>query len=268
MIKLLGKTIYIPHIKNIKMAEGLRFSGALQSATVSRTADKWFISFSVNVGNYSKERISNKCIGVDLGIKSLATCSDGTVFDNLTPLKKNIKKLARLSKEHSRKIKRSNNRKKSQIKLSRLHYKITCKRSDNIHKMTTQLCSKNQTIVIEDLNVKGMSKNKKLSRSISDVGWGLIRQQLSYKSKIYKSQLVVADRFYPSSKTCSKCGAIREKLDLSERIFVCPTCGFIIDRDLNASINLCTLSHKGIKACGQDVRLNMEAILDEAGIHE
>jgi putative transposase len=131
--------------------------------------------------------------------------------------------------------------------------------------MTTQLCSENQVITIEDLNVKGMLKNKKLSRSISDAGWGLISQQLSYKSKIYNDNLIIAPRFYPSSKTCSHCGAVRKKLDLSERIFTCPTCGFVIDRDRNASLNLCTLGHKGIQTCGQDVSLNMEAVLDEAG---
>lgn len=251
-IKICDKYVYIQKIGKVKLSESLRLNGKIMSYTISRTADKWFIAISVEIGDYNRNRISDNIIGVDLGLKSLAVYSDGTVIDSLKSLKNSIKKLKRFHRQHSRKKNNSNNRKKSVIRLSKLYYRISCKRKDTIHKLTTQLCRENQTIVIENLNIKGMIKNHSLSQSISDASWGEFRRQLEYKSKIYRNSILIANRFYPSSKTCSECGSVKETLLLSERTYICDYCGFGVDRDLNAALNLRTLGLRGTNACGEE----------------
>lgn len=250
--KIQDNYIYIPKIGSLRLTEQLRFDGKTLSYTISRIADKWFVSISVNIEDYYKDRSADDIIGVDMGIKSLVTLSTGEKVNHLSPLKSNLNKLQRLSRQHSRKKKGSNNRKKSAMKMARIHYKISCKRKDVIHKLTTQLCHENQVIVIEDLNVKGMIKNKHLSRSISDSSFAEIRRQLEYKSKIYNNTLIIADRFFPSSKTCSYCGSVKDKLLLSERIYKCEKCGLEIDRDYNATLNLCRLGYSQTYDCGQE----------------
>lgn len=244
--------VSIPKIGKVKLSEILRFDGKINSYTVSRIADRWFISISVDVPEYHKERVSNNTVGVDVGIKSLVTCSDEIKIDQLSPLKNNLKRLQRLSRQHSRKQKGSQNKKRSTLKLARLHYKMSCKRKDVIHKLTTQLCRENQTIVIEDLNIKGMIKNRKLSRSILDSSFYEIKRQLKYKSKIYGNNLIVVDRFFPSSKTCSSCGNVKDSLGLSERTYICNECGLEIDRDYNASLNLCRVGYTRTNAYRQE----------------
>lgn len=183
------------------------------------------------------ENKPQRAVGVDLGIKRLATCSDGEVFENPKALRSRLKKLQRLSRNVSRKVKGSQNRKKAQKKLAKLHYKIACIRKDTIHKLTTSLTKTKSRIVIEDLNVSGMMKNRRLSRAIADVGLFEMRRQFEYKGKWYGCEIDVADRFYPSSKRCSACGKINKELQLSDREFVCE-CGNEADRDWNASVNL------------------------------
>ncbi len=255
----------------VKCAEPLRFIGKIMSGTISRTADKWFISIAVDMPDYHKERTGNGNIGIDLGINSLITSSDGIKIIGFSPLKDNLKRLKRLSRQHSRKQKGSNNRRKSTLKLARLHYKITCQRKDVINKITNRLCRENQSVTIENLNVKGMVKNKKLARSISDCSWGEIRRQLEYKAKIYGTEILIADRFFPSSKICSNCGCIRKELKLSERNFKCPDCGFELDRDINAARNLNTLGYREFQACGSESsgrnsNISTKLCRDEAGI--
>ncbi len=138
----------------------------------------------------------------------------------------------------SRKVKGSKNRRKAIERLARTHAKIANIRKDWLHKLTTRLCRENQAVGIEDLNVKGMMKNRRLARAIGDIGFGEFRRQLEYKSKIYGAKLVVFDRFYPSSKKCSKCGHVKESLPLAERVFHCGRCGHESDRDWNAARNL------------------------------
>jgi putative transposase len=195
-------------------------------------------------------------VGVDLGIKELATCSDGTVFKNPKALKNNLKALKRLQRSVSRKIKGSNNRKKAINKLAKKHYKVSCIRINAVHQATSVLAKKYGTIVIEDLNVNSMVKNHKLAQAISDVGFSEFRRQLEYKSKWYGSEVIVADRFYASSKICSCCGNKKDKLKLSERVYECYACGSKIDRDLNASKNLANLALLGnpeeVKPSGAD----------------
>jgi putative transposase len=255
------KIASLPKIGDVRLLEKLRFQGKIQSATISKRADKWFISIQVDVENYSKNRISSDIVGVDLGIKKAATLSNGESFDSPKPLKKNIRKLKKLSRSLSRKKKGSKNRYKAKKKLSKLHYKISNTRKDFLHKLTTKLNRENQTIVIEDLNVSGMVKNRKLSRAISDIGFFEFRRQLTYKAVVYKTNIVIVDRFFPSSKLCSGCGHKKEKLSLSIRTYVCSNCNLVLDRDLNAALNLRnTVGYTGIKACGPTNHLEIKAI--------
>jgi len=260
-VSLSSKHIKLPLIGQINLSEKLRFDGKIQYVVISRTADKWFASIAVDVGSYSKQRMLNEHIGVDLGLKAFATTSAGKVFIAPKPLADKLKKLARLQRRLNRRTKGSKNRFKTKSKIARIFYTISSIRKDFLNKTTTSLCRENQSIVIEDLNVHGMLKNSRLARSISDMGWYEFRRQLAYKSQIFGTDLIIAPRFYPSSKTCSRCGYIKESLKLSERIFVCESCGASIDRDYNAAANLRTLGPRGINVCGQgkSVRALVEA---------
>lgn len=267
------KYIKFPKIGKVRAKQSLRFEGKIMSATVSQDADRWFISVSVEMPEYRKERNSDGIVGIDLGLNSLLTLSNGDKVEAAKPLKKHLKKLKRLSKKLSRKQKESESRKKARLRLAKLHRRIKRIRLDQIHKITTKICCENQTIVIEDLSVKNMIKNRRLSRHISDVAWGEIKRQLEYKTQIYKGKLVVANRFYPSSKTCSRCGNVKENLKLSERFYKCDECGLEIDRDLNAAINLSTLGYRGFQAGGEgssgdEASPHHETILNETGTFE
>ena len=247
---------YIPNESNVKVL----------SAVVSKRAGRWFVSVQVQE-EMAVEPPQGGVIGVDLGIKDMAVLSDGRRFANHKALKKNERKLARLQRNLSRKVKGSANRAKAKIKLAKAHYKVSCIRVDSIHKFVDAVLAKAKPaperptkVVIEDLNVNGMLKNHKLSKAISNVAFGEIRRQLEYKCKWYGVELVLADRFYPSSKTCSDCGAIYKDLELSDREWACPSCGVVHDRDLNAAINLKnykpenTANLVGINACEDRVR--------------
>jgi len=228
----------------------------IKNVVISKTANQWFIAFKI----FFEPEITNKfnsTVGVDLGIKTLAVLSDGKVFEAVKPYKKNKHKLKLLQRKLSKKQKGSNNRKKACMKVAKLHYRIANIRKDTLHKLTTYLTKNHSEVVIEDLNVNGMSKNHKLASAILDGGFSEFRQQLEYKSKWYGSVLTVVDRFYPSSKTCSGCGNIKKELKLSEREYVCENCGLVIDRDLNAAINLKNKSVSYIEsACGVPKQLN------------
>ena len=247
-LELDGNQVRIPVIGWLRLREPLRFTGKIMSARVSRTADRWFISIQVDVGDYEKPRTGNGEVGVDLGINSFAVTSTGEVFTAPKPLGYFLKKLARFQRSFSRKQKGSKNREKLRVKIARLHARIANIRRDFVHKLSTKLCRENQAVVLEDLSVAGMLKNRKLSRAISDLGWGEFRRHLGYKSRIYGTELIVIDRWFPSSKTCSRCGEIKDSLSLSQRTFRCD-CGLQIDRDLNAAKNILTAGLAG-RACG------------------
>jgi putative transposase len=219
------------------MSEEVRFQGKIMSYTVSRDIDRWYVSVLVETDVVELPK-TGKTVGVDLGIKTLATMSDGSVIDNPHLLKRQMRKLARKQRELSRKQKGSKNREKAKTKVAKIHRTVRLARLDVLHQLTARLVRSYDTIVIEDLNVKGMLKNHKLARSISDCGFGMFRAMLENKCKMYGKTLVTADRFFPSSKTCSSCGHKKEELKLSERTFVCEKCNFEIDRDLNAAMNL------------------------------
>ncbi|WYL95782.1 MAG: RNA-guided endonuclease TnpB family protein [Gloeotrichia echinulata IR180] len=236
IVKILSNNkIQVPVIGILKTYERLP-QVLTKSCTISRQADRWFISFRFEVE--TAVGTSNSVLGVDLGVKTLATLSTGEVILGAKSYKKYETKLSRMQWLNRHKIIGSANWKKAQIQIARLHRKIANIRKDTLHKLTTLLAKNHGTVVIEDLNVSGMLANHKLASSIADMGFFEFRRQLTYKCKLYGSNLVVVDRWFPSSKTCSNCGTKKETLSLSERVFECGNCGFTIDRDLNAAINL------------------------------
>jgi putative transposase len=248
-----GKRVKLPVVGWVKMREALRFVGKIKSAIVSRTADRWFVSLTVEVDHVPPVRENQAVGGCDLGIEALATSSDGTVVENPKALRNNLKKLRRLSRSHSRKAKRSANRRKSAAKLARLHARIRNIRQDATHKATTKIVQTFDVVGIEDLNVKGMLKNGSLSRAISDVGLFEFRRQLDYKATMNGVRIVVADRWYSSSKTCFDCKHIHAGLTLKEREWTCEACGVSHDRDLNAAKNLMNLAVSStVTACGEE----------------
>jgi putative transposase len=235
-VKILSNNkIQVPVIGILKTYERLP-QVKPKSVTISRQADRWFISFRFEVEQQESDKTS--VVGVDLGVKTLATFSTGEVVLGAKSYKKYEAKLSRMQWLLRRKIKGSANWKKAQIQVARLHRKIANIRKDTLHKLTTLLAKNHGTVVIEDLNVSGMMANQRLSKAIADMSFFEFRRQLTYKCKLYGSKLVVVDRWFPSSKTCSNCGTKKETLGLDERVFTCEPCGFVIDRDLNAAINL------------------------------
>ena len=188
-------------------------------------------------------------VGVDLGVKTLATLSNGKVFKSVKSYQKFEAKLSREQYLNRHKEVGSANWKKAQQKIRRLHRKVANIRQDALHKLTTYLAKNHGSVVIEDLNVRGMLRNHKLAKSIADQGFYEFRRQLEYKCEWYGSELVVVDRFFPSSKTCSRCGHVQD-MPLHLRTYDCPECGLSIDRDLNASINLRDAVGLTVNACG------------------
>ena len=244
--------IRIPNLGSVRMRETLRFSGKILSATISRTADQWFASITVDTDqNHLLPAENQGVVGVDLGVSALATLSTGEIVTGAKPHQALLSRLQRLSRSLSRKVKGSNNRHKAKAKLAKLHARIANIRKDTLHQLTTDLTRRFHSIGIEDLNVSGMVKNRHLSRAISDMGFFEFRRQLAYKAEMRGSIVVVANRFFASSKTCSACGAKVEKLPLSIRQWDCPTCGTSHDRDVNAAINLANhaVSYT-VSACG------------------
>ncbi len=280
--ELTGKRVRLPKMGWVKMREALRLSGKIISATVSRTADRWFLAVQVEIDPPSRPRETQAgVVGVDLGVKSLAVLSSGEVIEGPKPMQKLLNQLQRLSRQLSRKVHRSANWHKAKAKLARLHHRMAHIRRDAIHKLTTGLCRDFEVVVIEDLHVKGMMRNHRLACAISDMGLGLFRTQMGYKPEVYGSHVVVANRWFPSSRLCPKCGGLHELLTLSDRLFVCPHCGYTADRDWNAACNLqrypwlagnrnaCGLPSAGPLSSLREVRAMFQAGAtqqDEAGI--
>lgn len=247
-----GCRIRIPNLGLVRMRETLRFSGKILSATISRTADQWFASITVDTTqNHLMPAENQGVVGVDLGVSALATLSTGETVAGAKPHKALLSRLKRLSRSLSRKTKGSANRHKAKQKLAKLHARIANIRQDTLHQLTTDLTRRFSLIGIEDLNVSGMVKNRHLSRAISDRGFFEFRRQLEYKVAMRGGLVVVANRFFASSKTCSGCGEKVEKLPLSVRQWECPCCGASHDRDVNAAINLANYAVSyTVSACG------------------
>jgi putative transposase len=253
-IEVDGDRIKLPRFGWVKMSESVE-NRSIKNCVLSRTANEWFVAFkvpSVPIPTVEKKAV----VGVDLGIQTLATFSDGHQFANKRAYKKYKRKLKLAQRQVSKKFKKgqkqSKNYQKAALKVAKIHQKVANVRKDALHKLTTSLSKNHAEVVIEDLNLKGMSQNHKLASAILDGGFYEFRRQLTYKCDWYGSKLTVVDRFYPSSKTCSSCSNVKKELALKERTYCCEHCGLEIDRDLNAAINLRnqSVSYTAVNACG------------------
>lgn len=232
-----GYWVKIPKLGLVNMAEKLRYVGKILGATISREAQWWYISITVELPDRNTLPKSNEC-GVDVGLLRLATLSDGTGFENLRPLRNMLHKLARLQQLLARAQLGSHNREKLKAKITRLHKRIRDVRNDILHKMTTWIAERYGFVAIEDLHVKGLTQNHCLALSLADAALGRLLDFLESKVLSANGQLVKVDRFFPSSKRCANCDYKRDDLTLADRVFVCPNCGFSADRDHNAAMNI------------------------------
>ncbi len=262
-IRFHERAIQLPRIGKVRIKEKRKcyYSGRILSVTVRRRANRWFVSVTVEENILDPKPIRGVPVGVDLGVKTLATLSDGTTFANPRAMGRRLRKLRQLSKSLSRKQKGSKNRERAKFRLTKMYLKVFNIRQDTLHKVTTYLAKSHSKVVIEDLCVSGMMRNRRLARVIADVGFYEFRRQLEYKCQWYGSELVVVSRTFPSSKMCSQCGHRKKELSLSEREYKCEQCGFEIDRDLNAALNLVAVSLPETEnACGEEVRLLADSL--------
>ena len=255
------KALKLPRIGRVHCMEDVtkRVNGArVLRMTVSMRAVRWYASLTVERDDTSVTRKAPKggAVGVDLGIKTLATLSDGTVVDNPRHLAASERNLKRVQQALGRKTKGSNRRAKAKATVARIHARVANQRQDGLHKLTTWLTNKYSDVSIEDLHVAGMVKNRHLAKSVSDAAFGEFRRQLEYKTARSGTALHVVDRWYRSSQTCSKCGSVKAKLSLAERTYRCDSCGLTMDRDLNAAINILVAGSapETLNARGGDVR--------------
>ncbi|MBD2771782.1 RNA-guided endonuclease InsQ/TnpB family protein [Iningainema tapete] len=254
-----GKKIKLPSLGTFRLQERLKESNCAQTFTISKEADGWYVSFSVeaeHIPPIMHEIVEP--IGIDLGVKTFATISDRTTLEAPLPYKEAKAKLGRFQYHNRNKqfgnrkkgIQTSNNAKKYFQKLAKRHQRIANKRKDFLHKSTTRICKKYAHVRIEDLNVAGMIANSKLSKAVSDLGFYEFRRQLEYKAPVFGTKLDIVDRWYPSSKQCRMCKQKNDDLKLSDRIFVClnPACGHTEDRDLHAALNLAQVPEEHISS--------------------
>ena len=241
-IDWVNSTLTIPKIKNIPIVLSRIFEGKIKTVTITRTpTGKYFASILVETLTENKPvSLINNAIGIDLGLNSFATLSTGEKIENPKYLKSNMGRLKILQKRATHKKKGSNNRKKANLKVALQHEKITNQRKDFLHKVSTRLISESQTdtICVETLAVKNMIKNHNLAQAISDVSWSEFIKQLEYKGKWHGKNIIKIDKWYASSKTCSNCGNVLDKLDLATRTWQCEKCHSTHDRDINAAINI------------------------------
>ena len=260
LIKGDPKALWLPRIGRVHCMENViaRVDGVrVIRMTISRRAGRWYAALTVERDDQTmKQAPKGGAVGIDLGVKQLATLSDGTVIPNPRALDARLKALRKAQQALSRKTMGSARRGKAKERVARLYARVTDARIDAINKATTMIARTYTTVCIEDLNVAGMVKNHHLARSVSDASLGEFRRQLEYKTMRTGASLRVVDRWYPSSKTCSNCGTVKAKLSLSERVYQCDVCGLSMDRDLNAAINIKVAGSapETLNACGGDVR--------------
>jgi putative transposase len=260
-VKILNGKLRIPKFKNpIDIILHRTFSGTIKQCTISKTpTNEYFVSILVETEHKKLEKTGNS-IGIDLGLKDFVITSDGYKYKNNRYTKTYQTKLKKAQQHLSRKKKGSNKYKEQKLKVARIYKKITNSRLDNLHKVSTELIKKYDTIILEDLNIKGMIKNHKLSKHITDASWGKFVELLTYKAKWNNKNIIHIDRFFPSSKTCNKCGYINQDLNLSVREWTCNACHSHHDRDINASINILKEGIKIISSgtddyrCGDEIR--------------
>jgi putative transposase len=257
--KITGKRLHVPKLGKVKMTQELRFAGVPKSVTISKTANEWFAAVSVEVSDsvpYAHECKTQAVIGVDLGLRTFAMLSDGSKREAPKALSLFDRRLKHCQQSLHRKVKGSRNRFKARMCLAKVYSKVANVRADFIHKLTSNLVSSYRFIGIEDLAVKNMVKNRSYSKSLSNAAFGEFRRQLEYKARYAGAVVVVADRFFPSSKTCSDCGFVFKELKKEEH-WTCMQCGALHDRDINAAKNLEQVARRYWEtqnACGEDVR--------------
>jgi putative transposase len=247
-IHVFENAIQLPRLGRLRLKECGYLPGGgvhILSATVSERAGRWFVSVQVEMEAPVAEPVEKGTAGVDLGILRMATLSDGEEIDNPRALKQAQTKIRRLQRRVVRRQRGSANRKKAVRQLARAHYRVANIRKEAVHQATSRLAKTKSAIVLEELNVGGMLKNHHLAQAIADVGLYEFRRQLRYKGAWYGCEVLIADRYYPSSKRCSSCGQVKPVLALSERVYRCGYCGLEIDRDWNAAINLEQLLYPG-----------------------
>jgi putative transposase len=233
-----GRHVKLPVIGIVKTCELLRLRGKIVSGCVKRIAGRWHLSVRVEGEFRVPNTPTHESIGVDFGLTTAAVLSSGETFIAPKPLRKNLKKLARANRSLHRKKEGSANRRKARVRLAIVHAMIANVRKDFQHKATTKIVRETQAAILEDLNVAGMLKNHKLAQALVDVGMGETRRQIEYKGPRYGCVVHIADRWFPSSKICSCCGMVKDSMPLGQRFYECESCGLVIDRDLNAALNL------------------------------
>lgn len=231
-----GMLIRLPNIGVVRMAEKLRFDGKIQRFVVSKVADKWYVSITVEMADEPMPENENITpIGIDVGSKHWAVASNGDVLDKPKAIPALEKRLKRAQRSLSRKQKASRNRRKARMRVARLHHRIRCVKMDAVHKFTSRIAKNHGVVCCENLCVSGMGKSaKSIRKAVHNSCLSELRMVLAYKARHY----VEIDRFYPSSKRCSKCGHVKDELLLSERTYRCESCGNVVDRDLNAAMNI------------------------------
>ena len=239
-IKILNKAVQLPKLGKVKCRISKEVTGRILSATVSRNpSGKYFVSLCCTEVELLPFPNTGMTVGLDMGIKSFVVDSDGMEYPNHKYLMRSERKLAKLQRQLSRKTKGSNRQEKARIQVAKLHEHISNQRRDMLHKLSTEIVQQNDIICLEDLSPKNIVKNHRLAKSILDAGWGEFRRQLTYKAEWYGKQIVVVDRFYPSSQLCSACGMRWSGTkDLAVRKWICPACGTVHDRDVNAAKNI------------------------------
>ena len=278
-VRVDGKAVILPKIGRVAMVEELRFRGSIREVTINRTAGTWFACFCIEDGQETPPVKSGSTIGVDVGVGTMAVCSDGTTVENPKALASVSKQLRRLDKAiaRSRNVPgRSNHSNRREMLYSRrrnLHARVVNVRNDNHHKATTVIAKSCGCVVVETLNVSGMMRNRRLARAIADAGMSGFLTKLEYKCAWYGAEFVKADRWYPSSKLCSSCGWKRTDLELSDREWWCGGCGVLNDRDANAAVNLKNWPGLSFPASGRGdcVRPTTPAVVGEASnesVHE
>ncbi len=237
-IRVEESRIKLPKLGFVKFRKSREVLGKIKSVTVSKNIiNRYYISVLCEV-EIQKFPELNTEIGIDLGLKEFCITSDNTSISNPKYLRKSELKLKKVQRILSKRVKGSKNRFKQQKKVFKIHQKIANQRLDFLHKLSTKLINENQVICLEDLQVKNMVKNHCLAKSISDVSWSKFVELLKYKANWYGRELVQIDKFFPSSKTCSVCGGLKKDLTLKDREYICSSCGLVIDRDYNASLNI------------------------------